>query len=87
MTKNEWKRLWIRNVNLKQCVCYLCGKKILKANDLSLDHVTPLSRGGSDDEYNWKPSHRDCNWKKGALTYEEFIEWKILELKRNGKVR
>lgn len=85
MTKNEWKRIWIRKIDLKQCVCYLCGKPINKASELSLDHVTPLSRGGSDEEFNWKPSHKYCNWKKGALTYEEFIAWSALEAKRNGK--
>lgn len=87
MTKNEWKKRTRDLILAKACFCYLCGKIIQKEKEMSLDHVTPLSRGGSDDEYNWKATHKDCNWKKGALTYEEFVQWKMLELKRNGKVR
>ena len=34
-------------------------------NGLQLDHVIPLSRGGSDQIENVKPSHGKCNLIKG----------------------
>ena len=87
MTKHEWRRLMLLKIDKKTCVCYLCGKLIQKQKELSLEHAWPLSRNGSDDEFNWNASHKNCNQLKGALTYEEFIEWKILEAKRNGRIR
>jgi 5-methylcytosine-specific restriction endonuclease McrA len=35
-------------------------------NGLHLDHVIPLSKGGSDHIENVKPSHAKCNISKGA---------------------
>lgn len=88
MTKNEWRKLMLRHVSLKTCVCYLCGKMIEKQKDFSLDHVVPKSRGGADDESNWKPAHKNtCNSRKGALTYEEYVEWARLESLRTGHTR
>lgn len=84
MTKNEWKKKQQELIQLKLCVCYLCGRLIEKNSELSLDHVIPRSRGGEDVPENWGASHRACNWVKGALTYQEFIRWRILERRRNG---
>lgn len=86
MTKHEWKRLMLLKADQKTCLCYLCGKLIAK-KELSLDHVTPLSRGGADDESNWKETHKACNSAKGALTYEEYVQWLMLERKRHGRIR
>lgn len=36
------------------------------------DHVTPISRGGTDDQSNFVPSCRKCNTLKGRLTLEEY---------------
>lgn len=58
--------------------CHLCGKDVdLTAtrrvgffgweNGLHLDHVVPLSRGGSDELDNVKPSHARCNIKKSNM--------------------
>lgn len=58
--------------------CYICNTPIdLKASrrsgvgenwehGLHLDHVIPLSRGGSDSLNNVRPAHAICNLKKGA---------------------
>lgn len=63
--------------------CGICDDPIdfdLKYPDpfsLSIDHIVPLSRGGTNNEYNLQPSHLRCNFKKrnniappieGALT-------------------
>ena len=52
--------------------CAYCGKHGERA-DLTLDHVTPWSRGGSDDASNLVAACRRCNSKKGARTPEEWL--------------
>lgn len=43
-------------------VCWICGR--LGAD--TLDHVVPLSRGGTNDPENLRPAHRFCNTGRGA---------------------
>ena len=43
------------------CVC--CGEKNLKL--LSIDHIKPVSRGGTDEEVNLQILCRSCNSSKG----------------------
>jgi 5-methylcytosine-specific restriction endonuclease McrA len=38
-----------------------------------LDHVEPLSRGGTDTENNIVPACRTCNLSKGAKTLAEWV--------------
>ena len=37
--------------------CWLCGKPITEQNDYTLDHVVPLSQGGTNALENLKPAH------------------------------
>jgi hypothetical protein len=54
-----------------QCACYWCGKR----RRAQLEHLTPLSRGGTHDIENLQASCRSCNAKKHDKTPEEFMEW------------
>ena len=45
--------------------CYLCGE-VCSPAEIHLDHVVPLSRGGSHDESNLRVSCAPCNLSKGA---------------------
>jgi 5-methylcytosine-specific restriction endonuclease McrA len=45
-------------------ICHLCGLP----GATSPDHVVPLSRGGAWDRTNLRPSHKSCNFAKGART-------------------
>lgn len=45
-------------------VCSECGA----TDDLTIDHITPLSRGGTDDIDNLRFLCQSCNSKKGALS-------------------
>ena len=55
-------------------VCYLCGKKITKQNEVSQDHLIPKALGGETIEPNLICSHKLCNNKKGSLTVQEWFE-------------
>lgn len=89
MTKAEWKRIMLLRLKAGTCVCYLCGEVIKKQKDLTLEHVMPRSRfkNIADDHNNWKPSCAKCNTEKGALTLDEYVQWKRLELLRIGQAR
>ena len=55
-------------------VCYLCGKKITKQNEVSQDHLIPKALGGETVEPNLICSHKLCNNKKGSLTVQEWFD-------------
>lgn len=50
--------------------CQFCAKKFA-AKDLTLDHVFPRSRGGSNEAINLVAACKPCNNRKGDRTPEE----------------
>jgi predicted nucleic acid-binding Zn ribbon protein len=50
--------------------CHLCGKKC-RPEEIHLDHVVPLSQGGSHDPENLRVSHAVCNLRKGDRPRDE----------------
>jgi len=46
-------------------VCGICHKKA-KLEDLSFDHIVPLSKGGPHTDDNIQVAHRLCNARRGA---------------------
>jgi hypothetical protein len=75
LTTEEWKHV----VEKEEFLCHLCGRKIildLKSPwRLSLDHVLPMARGGSNTVDNVLPAHRRCNQSRLDMTVTEFDEW------------
>ena len=61
--------------------CILCGEPIdptLKApHNMSrtIEHLTPIARGGRHDLDNIDFAHYGCNAKKGPKTLDEYREW------------
>lgn len=53
--------------------CVLCGRKIAY-EDMSLDHITPLSMGGEDDINNLQSTCESCNQFKGSIFPDDFME-------------
>lgn len=80
MKTKRWKKLYGHTVSF---VCPYCLKSF-PLTQATRDHVVPKSRGGSNDPSNIALSCAECNQEKGALTLEEYREWKRLELMRNG---
>lgn len=57
-------------------VCHYCGKKH-KPEELTMDHVIPLSRGGISERMNIVPACKECNNRKKYLLpseWEEYLE-------------
>lgn len=53
--------------------CVVCKKGPLKSNELQIDHIIPISRGGSFGVDNLQLLCVDCNQSKGTLTNELFL--------------
>lgn len=59
---------WIRNIVEieKGDKCGICGKPIKFGEEYELDHIYPVSKGGSDTLDNLHVVHKSCNRKKGG---------------------
>ncbi|MCW7504661.1 HNH endonuclease [Leptospira paudalimensis] len=52
-------------------ICHYCGKKF-KVEDLTMDHLIPLIRGGKSVKANLVPACKECNFKKKhSLPFEK----------------
>lgn len=56
-------------------VCDYCGGQFNVA-ELTKDHRTPVSRGGSNGMDNIAAACWPCNLEKGTMTAEEYARWK-----------
>lgn len=45
--------------------CGICGQRIEKAEELTVDHIIPKISGGSNRVRNFQPAHFSCNQEKG----------------------
>lgn len=62
--------------------CVYCGCDNILF--LTIDHKTPLNRGGTDDKNNLQVCCLPCNSLKGALTEKEFLQYmKALKILKN----
>lgn len=66
---------WWKN-KAAQGLCYYCAKKI-KPEEVTMDHIVPLSRGGKSTKGNVVPCCKECNNEKKYLTPAEIILNKI----------
>lgn len=64
--KSVRKMLW----NSYPHICGICGKQIDSFDEMHVDHIIPLSRGGKDIIANLQLTHAKCNLKKGSDTPE-----------------
>ena len=61
LRRSEW---WLRRIN--QGICFYCKKNVGR-EQLTMDHVVPLSRGGKSRKGNIVPACKECNSKKKYL--------------------
>lgn len=59
---------WIKTIVEieKGAVCGICDKPIKFRDEYEIDHIYPVSRGGSNSLDNLHVVHKNCNRKKGA---------------------
>ena len=50
----------------------MCGQRLL-LEDMTLDHIVPLSMGGRDELGNLQAAHRECNEFKSNILPEDFL--------------
>lgn len=55
--------------------CFLCGRPIVNVKDLTQEHLRPLSRQGSNEDWNLYCAHARCNFEKGNMTLREWVEY------------
>lgn len=70
LSDEEFERI---RVALGDC-CRYCGEPLYRGGHL--DHLTPVSRGGSHNSNNVTLACRSCNLEKGNKTFDEYIEWR-----------
>lgn len=67
--------------NTSSKTCILCGEPIsmklppLHPQARTIEHLTPLHRGGKHDIDNIDFAHRSCNARKGTKTLDEYRTW------------
>lgn len=69
-TTNVRELLW----NSYPHICGLCGEQINSIEEMHIDHIIPLSRGGKDILANLQLTHARCNMGKGNTLFEESEE-------------
>ncbi len=62
------------NSRLSKGVCYYCNSMVGR-DQLTMDHLVPLSRGGKSRKGNVVPSCKGCNNKKKYLLPVEWDEY------------
>lgn len=68
---------WWKNI-LAKGVCHYCGQKF-SPEELTMDHVVPLARGGRSTKGNLVPCCKECNNQKKYLTPVEILMKKLAE--------
>lgn len=69
------KTRWWQN-RLAQGICHYCGGSF-RPEDLSMDHIVPIIRGGKSTRGNVVPACKECNSRKKYLLpieWEEYLE-------------
>ena len=68
------RRMWVINQLVKQYggECYLCLEPFESKSDITIDHLIPRSKGGSDEITNLRLAHEHCNRAKKDLSLEAY---------------
>jgi 5-methylcytosine-specific restriction endonuclease McrA len=73
---------WLALIDAFDKSCAYCGEE----TKLTLEHLTPLSRGGKTEVGNIVPACSPCNSSKRARTVEEFLPERAAEIRQRATV-
>ena len=59
--------------NDRDWTCHYCGIYSKGSGEMTLDHVEPMAKGGSNTIDNCVPACHVCNMAKGTKTVQEFL--------------
>ncbi|NQT39765.1 MAG: HNH endonuclease [Planctomycetes bacterium] len=81
---------WYRDVYIKEGYrCVYCGRDMLRDFDawmsIEVDHVIPVSAGGSDDLDNRVASCNVCNWLKGRFVVDGHADMALEEVLEHAR--
>ena len=62
------------NSRIEKGICHYCRRQVGREN-LTMDHVVPLARGGKSKKGNLVPACKECNNKKKYLLPVEWAEY------------
>jgi 5-methylcytosine-specific restriction protein A len=71
LRRTQW---WMNQVN--RGICYYCGREVGR-NDVTMDHIVPISRGGRSKKGNVVPACKMCNNRKKSMLpieWDEYLE-------------
>ncbi len=73
------KPLKIKVEREKSDICYICKKQIEFGQEYEIDHIYPVSKGGSNAYNNLYCAHKKCNRKKSdkiiMASQDKWKEW------------
>lgn len=75
----NYKKMLNKLLHKYNFTCVYCGAK----KKLTVDHIIPVSRNGTDDINNLQIACKNCNSRKGNKTHEEYLTY--LQESSNGK--
>lgn len=81
LRKTNWWKSIIQNGK-----CHYC-KNSFQPEEITMDHIVPLSRGGKSIKGNIVPCCKDCNNKKKYLTPVEIILKELEDKAKNQPIQ
>ena len=71
LRRTQW---WMNQLN--KGICHYCRREVGR-NDVTMDHIVPISRGGRSRKGNVVPACKMCNNRKKSLLpieWDEYLE-------------
>ena len=84
LSSSEARRLWRRKIKERwDYECAYCGSN----KDLTIDHIVPRSKGGTDFTKNVVCCCHDCNQSKSHTPWEDwYFSQEFFSMKRYNKI-
>ena len=71
LASNNWKSIRLQIAARDGLVCHYC-EAVVKPASFTVDHIVPVTKGGTEDLSNLVACCRSCNSKKGVKDYADF---------------